>query len=257
MDKNKVINYVMNSPYNTNKAVLEGLLDDVNGSSETILFEESITTAEEGNVNLGIIPYNTPITANTIVVTFDDVEYTCYAHEVEEGEVYIYGGYNEIEEDTDFSTYPFAISSIIDSSTGTPILTNTLITEVPGTHSIKVKTTQESTNDLSTANVTFINNVIQSSYYVTLALLTEQGLEIKDTFVLYDEDKFPERATNRVTVTLPLYKGKYILNHRNINNVDEDSVIDSTCCTGQIQFNEGDFIIMGDSEIALDGSTNA
>ena len=37
MDKDKIIDYVMNSPANTNKAVLEGMLDGVDGGGSNVI----------------------------------------------------------------------------------------------------------------------------------------------------------------------------------------------------------------------------
>jgi hypothetical protein len=48
MDKNTILNYVMNTPRNTNRAVLEGMLDSIasagGGSSQLTIAELSITS---------------------------------------------------------------------------------------------------------------------------------------------------------------------------------------------------------------------
>lgn len=170
MDKDKIIDYVMNTPGNTNKMVLEGMLGDTDGvklpeiseedegkvltvidgkwdkgvaSSDkgyecteeyTLLTDESVTTEQGRLFILGGLAYSTPITADTIRVTFNGVEYICDA--VASGETVRYGGISQ--SGPDFSEYPFAI----ESDPG--LNTNTFFTETAGTYQVKIEAFGES-----------------------------------------------------------------------------------------------------------------
>lgn len=168
MDKDKIIDYVMTTPGNMNKMVLEGMLGDTDGvklpeiseedegkvltvidgkwdkgvasgdkgyectEERTLLTDESVTTATSNLSTLGRLAYSTPITADTIKVTFNGVEYTCQKMSDND-----YGApYNISTRTFDWSEYPFNIIS--DS------IDNVLTTETAGTYQIKIEAFEES-----------------------------------------------------------------------------------------------------------------
>ena len=49
--------------------------------TQEVLTSESVTTAAQGDFNIGRLAYPEPITADTIIVTFDGTEYECNATE--------------------------------------------------------------------------------------------------------------------------------------------------------------------------------
>lgn len=95
------------------------------------LTDESVTT-EAGNVtNEGDFIYDTPITADTVKVAFNGVEYTC--QRMIEGD---YGApYNGSTETFDWSEYPFNFKSSLGG--------NILVTEVAGTYQVKIEAFKE------------------------------------------------------------------------------------------------------------------
>lgn len=140
MDKDKILDYVMNSPTNTNPNVLKTILDDSGSEMNpgysctetvTLLTDESVTTVADEVMNSGTLAYSTSIDADTIRVTFDGTEYTCNAQEGQMGTLY---GAPMGEEGVDWSEYPFRISSGLG---------NILFTESAGTYQVKIETVEE------------------------------------------------------------------------------------------------------------------
>lgn len=97
------------------------------------LFNETVTTIEGEDDSSATLAYSQAITADTLIVTFDGVEYTCPANDA--GVATVYGGYSPTG--TDFSEFPFAIASIPNSVQ----LINRLFTETAGEHTVKVEST--------------------------------------------------------------------------------------------------------------------
>lgn len=115
--------------------------------TSTQLFSETVTTTSRyGTVN-AYLTYSEPITADTLIVTFNGVEYT--VNKKASGDFSKYGGMDE-HSNLDFSVYPFALSCDAWGS-------NTLYTETPGTYTISVV---EPIVDYSDK---FINGVIKFS----------------------------------------------------------------------------------------------
>lgn len=115
------------------------------------LCNESITTEgnEYGEYSGGFV-FDSEITAPAIVVTFNNVEYTCDAISMMVG--YAYGGYTE--SGVDFSEYPFAITSTY--------LGNGLYTETAGTYSVKIET-ETTTTEISSNFQNVVNAVVAQS----------------------------------------------------------------------------------------------
>lgn len=85
----------------------------------------------------GELAYTTKITADTIKVTFNGVEYTC--QKMSEND---YGApYNGSTNTYDWSEYPFNIAPIIEGSE--------LVTETAGTYSVKIEVTEETATTTS------------------------------------------------------------------------------------------------------------
>lgn len=100
-------------------------------SSSTTLCEETITTTSGGMGYNASLSYATPISADSLIVTFDGTEYTCTKSTA--GSAVGYGGFTA--NGTDFSTYPFAI--VVMSGT------NYVYTESAGTYTIKIAMSSE------------------------------------------------------------------------------------------------------------------
>lgn len=261
MSKEEIINYVMTTPSNPNKAVLEGMLDSITGASEemTILTEESVTTQVRSNPTTGenlpfatkLLDYLELINADTIQITFEGEKYTCQKYSMPSpGESYGYGGsFDAKTHSFNFSQFPFIIvSSIFDGNTQ-----NVLYTETAGTYQIKIEVPQKSdssTNEWSAAQVSFSNDS-NYYYYVDLAY--------------FDSDNHNKLTSDRITVpgtdestseivvgyTVPLYKNQYFLPNKAIDRTDTNYKVIS----GRITDTGRGLLIEGDGTIKLRGDT--
>ena len=165
MDKQQIIDYIMHTPSNTNPAMLGQFLDEYGGGSGeswNTLFEDEITTEEQNSMYVTQLSISDYIDTDKIKVTFDGVEYVCNKTATETGNIYG-GSFNE-EYGFDFSNCPFVITSMYIPKSA--VVNNHIATESPGTHSIKIEVPQESggSGDLSTAEVTIINNSSTDSF---------------------------------------------------------------------------------------------
>lgn len=105
-------------------------MDNGWGLQETQLFSETATTVAGEYGNETELTYINPITADSIIVTFDGIEYACSSVIVEgEENTYGYGGVDS-SWSYDFSQYPFAIVSGIG--------VNTFATQTTGTYTVAV-----------------------------------------------------------------------------------------------------------------------
>ncbi len=244
MSKEKVIEYIMNSPYNTNRQVLEGLLDSIGGEEYTVLLEETVTTtqAEGESLAVGNLAFARLVDADNIKVTFDGVEYECTAqisHEVETE--YLYGGISN-EGEIDFSEYPFVIYFGLSFNGG---VNNQLLTETPGAYSIKIEVPKDdgdSQSDWSTAEVTFINTG-EGVYNVRCLNVTPDGLEDVTLTV---------NGHEQTSMIVPLYKNRYLFNSF-FNFINPNS---QPTVTGNIRIGDSaadGFEITGDGTISQEG----
>lgn len=103
-------------------------VDEIRGwdVQNTQLFSETVTTTDDGGMNVGTLVYSDTINADSIVVTFNGTDYTCSRIDV--SNAYFYGRYSQ--SGPDFSEYPFAIQS----SDGR----NYLVTQTAGTYTVAV-----------------------------------------------------------------------------------------------------------------------
>ena len=102
--------------------------------SRNTLTDETVTTVKPSGFPLdfgdGELSYTSLIDAESIIVTFDGTEYSCTRRgDIDLG--YEYGAQNE-PPSPDWTNYPFSILSVSGS--------NSIITQVAGTHTIKIET---------------------------------------------------------------------------------------------------------------------
>lgn len=112
-------------------------MDNGWGVQEAQLFNETVTTEAGQHGNSGALAYNMLIDAQSIIVTFDGIDYQC--SRIDNFGYYYYGGLST--NGPDFSDYPFLIESKEENG-------NTVYTETAGTHTvaITVPALQTSTN---------------------------------------------------------------------------------------------------------------
>ena len=108
----------------------------IESSSQTYA-NESVTTSDSEYGNEGMLSYGSLITADTLKVTIDGIEYECQVTEVEGA--YLYGGVTSSFE-YDFTNYPFAI----ESTPPPPFMPggnarNVFATQTAGTYQVKVE----------------------------------------------------------------------------------------------------------------------
>ena len=121
------------------------------GSWQTA-FEGSVTTEQSEMGNIGYINYNEQLTADTLKITFDGIEYEC--EKISTITSNMYGGFGE--DGLDFSEYPFLIMSTEDE--------NRVFTESAGTHTLKIEEPQSGgSSDFSTAEVTVVWNAARDT----------------------------------------------------------------------------------------------
>lgn len=122
----------------------EALIQNAQWKTEgtpTTLFTETVTTSEVEYYEspMANFTYSGQITADYIVVTFDGVEYVCQSSG--NGYTNYYGATEDSSTyEYDFSKYPFQIASGGDGY-------NSIITELPGSHSVSVKTPDVTFNE--------------------------------------------------------------------------------------------------------------
>lgn len=101
----------------------------------TPLFSETVTANESPFGGMASFTYDEFINAETIIVTFDGVKYTC-DRSFPSDDSHSYYGATDSESGYDFSEYPFSISSEINE-VGT---LNSAVTQSPGEHTVSVST---------------------------------------------------------------------------------------------------------------------
>lgn len=162
--------------------------------SEAVLFDENVTTAAWSGGNIATLSYAEPITADTLKVTFDGVEYIC--PKISGSGFVAYGGVGETE--PDYTEFPFVIMS---DGRG-----NSLYTEVAGAHTISVVTDTISYTDAFKEGVHKLSNVVKLVDGVTTgAELTNALQDGKLLYFYYGEDSSVSRTLHIITgpSTLP------------------------------------------------------
>lgn len=101
---------------------------------EVTLFDESVTTAAQGNFFVGNLVYSKKLPADTLKVTFNGVEYTCPKIAMGE-DSNAYGGIGE--SGPDFTEFPFAIICYYDGEEAN----SEIYTPSAGTYSVSASAT--------------------------------------------------------------------------------------------------------------------
>ena len=293
MGKKQVIDYVMNSPANTNKAVLEGMLDGMGGADVptptvedagkvlgvnengkysfnnvdcgfactfegTTLTEENVTTVVEEGVPFafGGLSYAELISADTIRVTFNGTEYICEKTVgVDDAN---YGADFDVETQTfDWSEYPFCIGSSETGDDDTPVRSN-LATQSAGTYSIKIEAVEETieTTDYFKKAVTSVVGQTQP------LILSEYGFSDETTGV------YGTRLVNADTLTPitaqelsdAIAEGRTVWVFSSIQAPLRGFVPPSSCGSPQykalVTTYDGSFTTLIDKEFKADQNTN-
>lgn len=126
-------------------------------TSTVTFFNETVTTTVDPDYPddpaFADFTYSTPITADTLIVTFNGTDYTCQRLDGDAGS-YVYGGWSD--DSIDFSNYPFCIFS--EEGSGL----NYIATETGGTYTVSAggsQTVLETSSDFSDA----CNSVVDTS----------------------------------------------------------------------------------------------
>ena len=144
-------------------------------TSGGVLFNETVTTVDDGGIAWGELQYSEQITADTVTITFNNVEYVCNRVESDPG-VFAYGGL--VDADIDFSTFPFVIFS--DPSA------NEIATENAGAFTIKAEATT-STIEVSDSFSQACNACVDTS---TMPMLCVSGVTTQDDMLsAYNQGK--------------------------------------------------------------------
>lgn len=211
IDPNAVIDITENGLYNVAKYGYANVnVEGGGGETWETVFEGSVTTVQEEEGDpWADLPEVADLSADTIKVTFNGVEYTC-EKQSEGGGIIYYGS-------DDFSEYPFYISI---NPRGSSIQTQTA-----GTYTLKIEEPQSGgSSDFSTAEVTLTTDV-----------------ELYGCFV--SEDGYSQSAVGGFegTFTIILYKGKALLNI--------DGTVQSTSGNIQYDSDFGSYFVTGDCTI--------
>ena len=143
-------------------------------TSGGVLFNETVTTVDDGGIAWGDFSYSAIITAETITVTFNGTDYQCQKVDAEGDNAY--GGWGA--EGPDFTSIPFAILSGGEG--------NSICTPTGGTYTVKVDastTTVETSANFSMA----CNNCVDTS---TMPMLCVSGVTTQsDMLRAYEQGK--------------------------------------------------------------------
>lgn len=185
--------------------------------TRTVLTEESVTTVAGEYGNDGSLAYSTPITAETIRVTFNGVEYVCDAVAMG-GTVRGYGGISQ--SDTDFSEYPFAITS---NSNPDASFVNGLYTETAGTYQVKIETVEQSV-ETSECFENAVNKVVGGGGAESLIVKAARFYKSTNTATVVF-DKTLSEVSEALSNGVPCYLGN-IVNTSNLCDAESlDDVI--------------------------------
>ena len=216
MSKEDVINYVMTTPGNPNRAVLEGMLEkNGDGGSGYSCYEEMVTLAEETVTTIkkseqspfaeGEITFEKPVTADKIHVTFDGTEYDCEKVVVYGSEYY--GAIPDLTQGFDWSEYPFCLNPS----------NNMIATQTAGTYQVKVDVLIETVEvtDCFKKAVNASSIVVHSGESST----DKTWQEVQDAFVkeapvyytsTYRQSSFASKQVNGIGL-FPLYAAEEII----------------------------------------------
>lgn len=150
-------------------------------TGEVALFDENVTTVAGNDGNSATLTYAESITADTLKVTFDGVEYTC--PKIPLGVGTAYGGVGQ--EGPDFTDFPFAILS---GPTG-----NRIYTQTAGEHTISITAETVTTTETFKNEVNKLNNVVQLISNVTTVLEITNAMQEGKLLYFYESVTDPTR----------------------------------------------------------------
>ena len=134
------------------------------------LFEETVTTVDYGGGSEAELAYSDSITADKILVWFEDTQYICPKIIVDGADnLVFYGGMSE-EGDPDFTNYPFVIAS-------TPA-GNRLATETANTYYIEVAAVQTEATNISPCFASAVRKSSDSSVKIKTATLSAEDISV-------------------------------------------------------------------------------
>lgn len=185
------------------------------GETWNPVFEGSVTTVDRDGFADGLIG-DFVLTANSIKVTFNGIEYTCERNEDD-----TYGAQNIIPTGYDFTEYPFCIT-----------YDGVLITPEAGTYTLKIEEAQSGgSSDFSTATMSVIGDPNVDGIYFPY---------VSDFIGV---DTIRTKISNDAPFTIVMYKGSATL-------IDTNRQITST--EGNIQAEgKGYYLITGDCTITI------
>lgn len=167
------------------------------GVESTLLFSETVTTADDGSgIYTGNLAYSSPIDAESIVVTFDGIDYTC-GNMSPFPSVSDYGApWSDNLNSFDFSEYPF---NLVSNDSG-----NVLTTETAGTHTVSSSgstiVTSADFNSAAQLAVAPTIAAIPTPYSVTVGTTT-----LKEVFDALAAGEIPVIAYNDGLANSPRY----------------------------------------------------
>ena len=95
--------------------------------TETVLFNETVTVAENNGMYVADLDYVMSEPVNELIITFDGTRYVCQSIDAD-GNI-VFGGVDTDTDSTDFTNYPFVVIFSGDNR-------STLITNTDGTHTV-------------------------------------------------------------------------------------------------------------------------
>ena len=140
--------------------------------NETItpLFDEIVTTVQDGDDVTAQLDYSEPITADKIIVAFNGTQYICPKIIVDSvGNMVFYGGMSETG-DLDFTNYPFVIISRPDA--------NYIGTETANTYHIEVAAAVTEATNISPCFVSAVKKASASSRPIKTATLSADDVSV-------------------------------------------------------------------------------
>lgn len=145
------------------------------------LFSETVTTVAGNNGNSASLTYAEPITADTLKVTFDGVDYTCPKISGVGG--IAYGGFGETG--PDFTEFPFVISFGSAS--------NIIYTQTAGEHTVSATAETVTTTETFKNEVNKLSNVVQLISNVTTVLEITNAMQEGKLLYFYESVADPTR----------------------------------------------------------------
>lgn len=156
---------------------------DINYKNGELLFEDNITTTQQGSSNMGMSSISSLITQNVIIVEFNEIKYICSAKDAPIGKVY---GLSETG--IAFTNYPFVLAIGEDNGQNMIILS----TENPGTYSLKIYEAvedSESDSDISNESVTIRSyidkNLPNLNWNILPQIFESEGVELTEDIEKY------------------------------------------------------------------------